>query len=207
MKMHIGNGLLYQPQTSATTLTLYDQYSPDYLWQKYGISSQIPFTNDWFLSDIYQSISPDLLHQIMKGMFKHIMDWVDEILANKPGWTKIAITREIDIRFKQIPLWPGLKKFPNGISTVQQWQGSEIRQIMRIYLGVLQGLVSPNVMKPVRSFIDFTYMAESKSHSDETVRYMEGFLNQFLSQQSALPPGEDKWGYIKLHMLNHYGLC
>ena len=95
--VQIGNGLLYQPRTSTTTLTLRDQYSSDYLWQKYGISSQIPFTNDWFLSDIYQSISPDLLHQIMKGMFKHIMDWVDEILANKPGWTKIAITREIDI--------------------------------------------------------------------------------------------------------------
>ena len=60
-------------------------------------------------------------------------------------------------------------------------------------------------MKAVRSFIDFTYMAESKSHSDETVGYMEGFLNQFLSQKSALCPEEDRWGYIKMHMLYHYG--
>src|ERR1700742_4063938 len=84
----LGNGLLYSPRTSAQTHTLHHKYSLDDLWQTYGLSTQIPFTADWFLSDIYQSIAPDFLDQIMKGMFKHIMDWVVEILENSNGWTK-----------------------------------------------------------------------------------------------------------------------
>jgi hypothetical protein len=200
----LGNGVLYPSRRTAETQNLRDQYSSQDLWQKYGFAEELPFTSGWFLSDIHESIAPDLLHQIMKGMLKHVMDWVGDLLKQK-GWTKEIIVIELDNRFMQIPSWPGLKKFTDGISGVQQWQGSEIRQMMRIYLGIIQGLVSSDVVRAVRSFIDFTYMAECKSHSDDTVGYMEGFLDQFLSRKTALRPGENLWGYIKLHMLNHYG--
>ena len=131
--VELGNGILYPSRTTAETQRLRDKYSSRDLWQKYGFSEQLPFTSGWFLSDIHESIAPDLLYQIMKGMFKHVMDWVGEILKQK-GWKQEAIKTEVDNRFMQIPLWPGLTKFTNGISTVQQWQGSEIRQMLRFIL-------------------------------------------------------------------------
>lgn len=37
-----------------------------------------PFTSSFDHSDIYQLIAPDLLHQIIKGVFKdHLVAWVE----------------------------------------------------------------------------------------------------------------------------------
>ena len=60
--------MLHQPLSLAVVLTV--------LW-----SSQ-PFTNDFPRADIYKLISPDLLHQIIKGVFKdHLVTWVGEYLG------------------------------------------------------------------------------------------------------------------------------
>lgn len=41
-----------------------------------------PFTNDFPHADIHELIAPDLLHQVIKGMFKdHLVMWVEEYLV------------------------------------------------------------------------------------------------------------------------------
>ena len=43
------------------------------LWQ--------PFTNDFPYADIFKMLSPDLLHQLIKGVFKdHLITWIGEYL-------------------------------------------------------------------------------------------------------------------------------
>ena len=45
-----------------------------------------PFTNDFPHADINELISPDLLHQVIKGTFKdHLVTWVEEYLVLTHG--------------------------------------------------------------------------------------------------------------------------
>jgi hypothetical protein len=60
-----------------------------------------PFTSDFPHADIYEMISPDLLHQIIKGTFKdHLVTWVCEYLVAEHGERKAnEILDDIDRRY------------------------------------------------------------------------------------------------------------
>jgi hypothetical protein len=59
-----------------------------------------PFTNDFPQADIHELISPDLLHQLIKGTFKdHLVMWVEEYLLRVHGETRAnEILADIDHR-------------------------------------------------------------------------------------------------------------
>jgi hypothetical protein len=45
-----------------------------------------PFTSDFPRGNIYQMLSPDLLHQLIKGTFKdHLITWISEYLEIQHG--------------------------------------------------------------------------------------------------------------------------
>ena len=56
--------------------------------------------NDFFHADINDLISPDLLHQVIKGTFKdHLVTWVEEYLILTHGCTQTnMILDDIDRR-------------------------------------------------------------------------------------------------------------
>jgi len=72
---------------------------------------------------------------------------------------------------------------------VTQWQGKEIRNLGRCLLGVLavplrqpdSTQVQPfrRALTCVRSLLDFTLMAQYRSHTPETISYMEKYATQF----------------------------
>ena len=56
---------------------------------------------DFPCADIYELISPDLLHQLIKGTFKdHMVTWIQEFLVNKHGEAQAKkILDDIDRRY------------------------------------------------------------------------------------------------------------
>jgi hypothetical protein len=58
-----------------------------------------PFTNDFPRADIHEMMSPDLLHQVIKGTFKdHLVSWVEAYIALKYGRDAEEVLRIIDRR-------------------------------------------------------------------------------------------------------------
>ena len=84
------------------TEALVEAFSLDALWNEYGIVGElVPFTNDFRRADIYELIAPDLLHQIIKGVFKdHLVEWVEKYLRRMHGDTRTnEILDDIDRQY------------------------------------------------------------------------------------------------------------
>src|ERR1700679_2947016 len=55
-----------------------------------------PFTSDFPRGDIYEMISPDLLHQLIKGTFKdHLVTWICEYLVIRYGERQAGIILDV----------------------------------------------------------------------------------------------------------------
>ena len=83
-------------------------------------------------NNIYQMITPDMLHQVKKGVWEHINLFQDLIKAMHKPRTTTRSLRELDLRFSFVLPFPGLKRFPKGIMQLSCITGSEYFQIMNI---------------------------------------------------------------------------
>ena len=113
-----------------------------------------PFTLDFPRADIHELLSPDLLHQVIKGTFKdHIVMWVNEYLLEVHGEAQgLEIIADIDHRCVVLPRWliftqtnlsisisavppfPGLRRFPDG-RDFEQWTGDDSKALMKVSFG------------------------------------------------------------------------
>jgi len=126
---------------------------------------------------------PDMLHTIYLGVFKHMMDWIQGFLQ------KQAPEEAFKDSWKALPPCPGFFVPKKTYREVKQWQRKEIRNLGRCLLGVLAvALRQPDcrqvqpfrrALTCVRSLLDFTMMAQYRSHTPETISYMEEYATQF----------------------------
>ena len=125
----------------------------------------------------------DLLHTIYLRLFKHMMDWIHGLLK-KHAWLQA-----FDDAWKTLPLYPGFFSPKKAYREITQWQGKEMRNLGRCLLGVLamtlrqpdstQGIRFKRALVCVRVLIDFNMMAQYRSHTSDTITYMEDYLDQF----------------------------
>ncbi|KAH8987479.1 hypothetical protein EDB86DRAFT_3065716 [Lactarius hatsudake] len=147
-----------------------------------------PFWETLPLTDVFVSITPDILHQLLQGVMKHLIAW----LTNSSAFG----SAQIDTRCRSLPPNHHIKTFARGISTLSRVLGLEHKQMCRILLGLVIKLPLPSggssawVIRTVRVLLDFLYLVQLLSHTSETLLCLEAVCKHFI-----IP---------KLHSLLHY---
>ncbi|KAF8330618.1 hypothetical protein F5887DRAFT_1064070 [Amanita rubescens] len=151
------------------------------LWDDYGLVGDVePFTNEFPNTDIHELMAPDLLHQVIKGVFKdHLVTWVERYLntVKTPAQAK-KILDEIDYRISLAPPFTGLRRFPIGRG-FKQWTGNDSKALMKVYLNAIKGLVPPEIVRTFRAFLEFCYIARQEFITEEALDKLEDALDRF----------------------------
>ncbi|KAH9921594.1 uncharacterized protein B0H18DRAFT_880069 [Fomitopsis serialis] len=155
-----------------------------------------PFWTDLPYTDIHMSVTPDVLHQLYQGIFKHLVSWCEDLLGPD----------ELDSRLRCLPPAFGIRHFKQGISSLAQVSGKERKDMARILLGCLIGKISKPVMLAFRSLLDFIYLAQYPTHDDATLQYLTEALKTFHKHKDVLVKLgiRDHLNIPKLHSLLHY---
>ncbi len=116
------------------TLDAHHQGRDPVAFEKDGLRAVYnPFWRHLPFCNIFACFTPDLLHQLHKGVFKdHLVKWCTDIVSED----------EIDAQFKAMTSFAGLRHFKKGISSVSQWTGTEHKEMEKVFVGVLAGAIS-----------------------------------------------------------------
>ncbi|KAJ3495158.1 hypothetical protein NLJ89_g10671 [Agrocybe chaxingu] len=155
------------------------------LWDNYGIVSDImPFTYGFPRANIHELVAPDLLHQIIKGTFKdHLVTWVEEYLVLTYGPSGAEkIMADIDRRIAAAPLFPNLRRFPQGRG-FKQWTGDDSKALMKVFLPAIAGHVPAQMIRAISSFMDFCYLVRRPVLDDDDLDRLDEILVRFHGEQ------------------------
>lgn len=156
----------------------------------------LPYTN------IFQAISPDILHQLYQGIVKHLIAWLTECVGEA----------EIDARCRRLPPNHNIRLFIGGISSLSRVTGKEHDQISRFLLALVIDVKLPGdassskLVAAVRSLLDFVYLAQYPMHTSETLAYLDNALQRFHANKSIFVElgVRDDFNLPKLHYCLHY---
>ncbi|KAF7760392.1 hypothetical protein Agabi119p4_11068 [Agaricus bisporus var. burnettii] len=198
------------PRTVEHTVALVKYFELGTLWEEYGlIGDVVPFTEYFPRASIYENLSPDILHQLIKGTFKdHLVDWTEKYIysnADSPRQAK-TILDDIDHRIAIAPPFTGLRNFPTG-REFNQWTGDDSKALMKVYLPALSGYVPSEIIRTFRAFLEFCYIVRREVIDTDALedlrdalyrfhKYREVFVTAGIRRENSTPPRQ--------HAMDHY---
>jgi hypothetical protein len=161
-----------------------------------------PFWEDLPHANIFQSITPDVLHQLYQGIIKHLIEWIKEAYSEA----------EIDARCRRLPPNHNIRLFMKGISSLSRVSGTEHNQICRFLLGIIidirlpGNLDSARLIRAVRAILDFLYLAQYPCHTDQTLNLLDDALTRFHNNKGIFVDLgiRANFNLPKLHFFRHY---
>ncbi|KAL1718599.1 hypothetical protein EV715DRAFT_291211 [Schizophyllum commune] len=196
-------------RTHEKTDFLISIFDPGILWSDFGVRVDVvPFTHEFPRADIHELLSPDLLHQVIKGTFKdHLVTWIGEYLNATYGPSRAKeILDDIDRRLSAVPSFPGLRRFPEG-RDFAQWTGDDSKALMRVYLAAIVGHVPSDIVKCFAAFLDFCYIARRNAITAPMIDDLRDALRRFHHHhQVFIETGvrPDGISLPRQHALKHY---
>ncbi|KIM60579.1 hypothetical protein SCLCIDRAFT_123900, partial [Scleroderma citrinum Foug A] len=161
--------------------TIVNEFELRHIHENYGLDGDtVPFTNDFPRADIHEMLSPDILHQLIKGGFKdHLVDWVERYLHRIHGKARAdKILDEIDRRIAAVAPFSGLRRFPQG-RHFKQWTGDDSKGLMKVYLPAIEGFVPKDVIRTFRAFLEFCYLVRRNTITEQALTEIEDALQRF----------------------------
>ena len=163
-----------------------------------------PFWESMPLANIYTSITPDVLHQLLQGVMKHLIGWLSK--------SSMFGRQAINARCRLIPPNHQVVLFPRGITGLSRLTGKDHKNICRLLLGLIVDLRFANgssparVLKAVRGLLDFLYLAQLPSQTTDTILRLKQSLAVFHENKEVfLDHGvRDHFNVPKIHSLLHY---
>lgn len=196
-----GKNIRSPPCNPAVTLNMLSQHKDGedpYLFDNKGLRPiYYPFWADLPHANIFACITPNILHQLHKGIFKdHIIKWC----------TSLCSEDKIDAWFKAMTDYQGLWHFKKGISSISQWTGKEHKEMECIIVTVLAGIVNSRVLKAVHATLDFIYYAQYQRHTNITLARMQNALDIFHSHKNVFSKlhCDENFNILKFHLMLHY---
>ncbi|KAJ6561829.1 hypothetical protein B0H19DRAFT_1287190, partial [Mycena capillaripes] len=129
---------------------------------------ELPYTN------IFLSITSDVLHQLYQGIIKHLIKWLKEGLGEA----------ELDALCGRLPPDHNIRLFMKGLSHLNRVTGREHDQISCFLLGIIidvklpGGLSAVCLVEAVRGVLVLTFIAQYPMHTTEILAQLEDARHQ-----------------------------
>jgi hypothetical protein len=157
-----------------------------------------PFWADLPLCDIFTCLTPDILHQLHKGVFKdHLFAWCQKLMKN---------SSDMDEQYKSMPRHSMLWHFQAGVTKLKQSTAKEHKEMEKVFIGTMAGLVPDDVMPVIVAAIDFIYYSRLPSPTTTTIRWLEDTLKQLHKHKHVFVKYgvRTHFNINKVHSMLHY---
>jgi Plavaka transposase len=161
-----------------------------------------PFWESFPLINIFLSITPNILHQMLWGMVKHLIFWLISIFG----------PAAINAQCCAIPPNHKTTLFIKGIAKLSSVSSQEHKRICCILLGLIVDLPAPDgwdpsfVVRTVCALMDFLFIVQYQCQTSDTIQQLEDCLFVFHDNNNVffdLGVWEN-FNLLKLYSLSHY---
>ncbi|KAJ7353085.1 hypothetical protein DFH08DRAFT_912925 [Mycena albidolilacea] len=121
-----------------------------------------PFWKGFPLKNLSLSLTPDVLHQLYQGVFKHLIGWCQSLMTEA----------ELNACICSLPPAFGVCHFEKRISLLSQVSGMECKVMAHILLSCLVGKLPMKGIRACHTILDFIYLAQYSTHDNRTLSSM-----------------------------------